>query len=340
MQNKLSVVILNWNGKHLLEEYLPSVVKYSLGYEVVVADNGSDDDSVEMIKKKFPTVRIIALDKNYGFTGGYNRALSQIDSDFFVLLNDDVLVTHNWIKPVLNLMLSDEKIAVCQPKLLSYTQKDMFEYAGAAGGYIDYLGYPFCAGRVFNHLEKDLNQYDQVREIFWASGAAMFVRSDVFRQLGGLDEDFFAHMEEIDFCWRAKNKGYKIMYCPDSEVFHLGAGTLKKTSSRKTFLNFRNNLLLLYKNLPENKVDKILKKRKYLDLLAAFVFLITSSKSEYKAVIKARKEFNKIKKQFDNKRDNKIKDYPSCVYTKSLVISSKIKHLNHFSRLKKFIKWS
>lgn len=338
MQNKLSVVILNWNGKHLLEEFLPSVVKYSLGYEVVVADNGSEDDSIQMLKAKFPTVRIIALDKNYGFTGGYNRALKQIDSEFFVLLNDDVQVTHNWIQPILKLMLSDEKIAVCQPKLLSYTQKDMFEYAGAAGGYIDYLGYPFCAGRVFNHLEKDLNQYNQAREIFWASGAAMFVRKDVFEALGGLDEDFFAHMEEIDFCWRAKNKGYKVMYCPESTVFHLGAGTLKKTSSRKTFLNFRNNLLLLYKNLPETEVNKILKKRKYLDLLAALVFLLTSSKSEYKAVIQARKEFNKIKGQFSIKRDNQVKDYPSCVYTKSLVISSKLKHLNHFPSLKKHIK--
>lgn len=337
MSAKVAVVILNWNGKSLLKQYLQSVVKYSLGCDIVVADNGSTDDSIEFLKNNYPMVKIIKLDKNYGFTGGYNRALAQLDNEYFVLLNDDVEVTKGWINPVIKLMDSDDKIAICQPKLLSYLNKDTFEYAGAAGGYIDYLGYPFCAGRVFEKLEKDFGQYNQVREIFWASGAAMFVKSKVFKLLGGLDEDFFAHMEEIDFCWRAKNLGYKVMYCPDSRVYHYGAGTLKKSSSKKTFLNFRNNLLLLYKNLPQKKLQKVLIKRKYLDLLAALFFRITSSNSECKAVFEARKEFQQIKKNFAAKQNKTVKTYPSGVYMRSLVISSKLKNKNNFSKLIKHI---
>lgn len=338
MNTTVAIVILNWNGRKLLQQYLPSVVKYSLGYDVYVADNGSEDDSVSFLKENFPTVKIIQLDKNYGFTGGYNRALSQISADYFVLLNDDVEVTKGWVNPIVKLMSQDDKIAVCQPKLLSYTDKTKFEYAGAAGGYIDYLGYPFCAGRIFEHLEQDKGQYNQPREIFWATGAAMFVKSNVFRELKGLDEDFFAHMEEIDFCWRAKNAGYKVMYCPDSTVYHYGGGTLNKISPRKTFLNFRNNLLLLYKNLPEKELSKVMRKRKYLDLLAALVFRLTSSKAECKAVLEARKEFEKIKDSFAKKRNPNVTKYPSQVYRRSLVLSSKIKHKNLFNQIKKYIK--
>ena len=337
IKKNVVVVILNWNGRELLREYLPSVVKYSLGYDVYVADNGSNDDSVAFIRDNFPTVKIICLDRNYGFTGGYNRALRQITADYYVLLNDDVEVTKGWINPVVQLMEQDSHIAVCQPKLLSKTDKSKFEYAGAAGGYIDYLGYPFCAGRIFEHIEKDKGQYNQPREIFWASGAAMFVKSDVFHELGGLDEDFFAHMEEIDFCWRAKNSGYKVMYCPQSKVYHYGGGTLNKISPRKTFLNFRNNLLLLYKNLPEKELSKVMRKRKYLDLLAALVFRLTSSKAEYKAVLDARKEFYKMKDSFFEKRNSDIRNYPSQVYRRSLVVSSKIFHKNLFKQIEKGI---
>lgn len=334
----VAIVILNWNGKSLLEKYLPSVIKYSCGYDVYVADNGSTDDSIELLNKEFPSVNIVTLDKNYGFTGGYNRALKQIEADYYVLLNDDVEVTHNWIQPIVELMNQNPNIAICQPKILSYVNKQKFEYAGAAGGYIDYLGYPFCAGRVFEYLEEDHGQYNEEREIFWATGAAMFVRSKVFRDLGGLDEDFFAHMEEIDFCWRAKNMGYKVMYCPKSVVYHYGGGTLTKVSPYKTFLNFRNNLLLLYKNLPKKELRKVMRKRKYLDLLAAIVFRITSSKSEYKAVINARKEFKKIKDNFTNKRNEQVTTYPSEVYRRSLVFSSKIWRKNLFGQLVKNIK--
>ncbi len=330
---KVAIVILNWNGKKLLEKYLPSVVKYSSDYDIYVADNGSTDDSIEFLQKYFPTVKIISLDKNYGFTGGYNRALFQIESDYFVLLNDDVQVTNDWISPIVNLMESDDKIAVCQPKLLSYADKQKFEYAGAAGGYIDYLGYPFCAGRIFEHLEKDEGQYNQTREVFWASGAAMFVKSVVFKQLGGLDERFFAHMEEIDFCWRVKNNGYKVMYCPDSKVYHYGGATLNKKQPKKTYLNFRNNLLLLYKNLPENQLQDVFRKRKYLDLLASFIFLLTSSKSESKAVLDAIRDFKQMKDSVKRQAEH-INDYPTQVYKKSLILSSKIFRKNRFSQLK------
>lgn len=335
----VAVVILNWNGCKLLAEFLPSVVKYSQNYTVVVADNGSDDNSVEFVKSNFPTVKLILLDKNYGFTGGYNRAIRQLSSyKYIVLLNDDVEVTENWVEPIIATMEEDDAIAVCQPKILSYCNKTQFEYAGAAGGFIDYLGYPFCAGRVFEHLEQDNNQFDKPREIFWATGAAMFVKNSVFQQLEGLDEDFFAHMEEIDFCWRAKNKGYKIMYCPQSKVYHLGGGTLNKVSSRKTYLNFRNNLLLLYKNLPQNKLHSVLFIRFFLDYLAAFSFLITSSKSEFQAVFRARKDFYRIKKNFKSKRQANIKDYPNGVLMQSLVFQSKILHKNHFNKLEDRIK--
>ena len=233
-----AVVILNWNGKKMLERFLPSVTACTTGdAEVIVADNGSTDDSLDFVRAHYPGMRIIELDKNYGFAGGYNRALEQVEADYFVLLNDDVEVTPG-----------------CQPKLLMYDQRDTFEYAGGAGGFIDKYGYPFCRGRMFTTLEKDHGQYDNPSDIFWASGAAMFVRADVWRQLGGLDNDFFAHMEEIDFCWRAKNAGYRVAFCPQSVVYHVGGGTLPKSNPRKTYLNFRNNMALLYKNLPHRRL--------------------------------------------------------------------------------------
>ncbi len=329
MQSDLAIVILSYNTCHLLNTYLPSVVNYSKGYRIVFVDNASKDESVSFVQKNYPQIEVIRLEENYGFTGGYNRALKQIKAKYYCLLNTDVQVTENWIEPIINLMESDEKIAVCQPKLLSYTQKNKFEYAGAAGGFIDYLGYPFCAGRIFDTTEEDKGQYNQVQEIFWASGAAFFVRGELYHYFGGLDENYFAHFEEIDLCWRLKNAGYKIFYNPFSTVYHLGGGTLNKTSPFKTYLNFRNNLLTLYKNLPQDKVDSILRKRRILDFIAALTFLLKRN-GEFASVMKAHKDFKKMKLQY---KKSTVKTYPTCVFGKSIVIQSKIKLKQRFSEL-------
>ncbi|NCC71603.1 glycosyltransferase family 2 protein, partial [bacterium] len=285
---RVAVVILNWNGKKFLEKFLPAVIKNSKDIaEVIVADNDSKDDSVEFLKKKFPEVRIIINKTNGGFSKGYNDALKQVDADIYILLNSDIEVTENWIRPIINLMQSDESIAACQPKIKSFYSKNEFEYAGAAGGFIDTLGYPFCRGRLFQSIEIDNGQYNDTCEIFWATGACMFVRAEVYHKFGGLDEDFFAHMEEIDFCWRVKNAGYKIMYCADSVIYHVGGGTLPKSSSRKTYLNFRNNLSLLFKNLPANKLHCVMLLRLILDFIAALKFLLNGDFKDAIAVTKA-----------------------------------------------------
>lgn len=326
MQSELAIVILNYNTCHLLNTYLPSVVKYSEGHRIVFVDNASKDDSVNFVKQVFPQIEVIQLEENFGFTGGYNRALKQIDAKYYCLLNTDVEVTQGWIEPIINLMQSDEKIAVCQPKLLSYTEKNKFEYAGAAGGFIDYLGYPFCVGRIFDKIEEDKGQYDQIREIFWASGAAFFIRSELYHAFGGLDENYFAHFEEIDLCWRLKNAGYKIYCNPNSTVYHLGGGTLNKTSPFKTYLNFRNSLLTLYKNLPQNKVDSILRKRRILDFVAALTFLFKRN-GEFSSVMKAYKDFKKMKSQY---KKSTVETYPTCVFQKSIVIQNKVKLKQRF----------
>jgi GT2 family glycosyltransferase len=329
MQSDLAIVILNYNTCHLLNTYLPSVVNYSNGHRIIFVDNASKDESVSFVKENYPQIELIQLDKNYGFTGGYNRALKQIEAKYYCLLNTDVQVTENWTQPIINLMESDETIAVCQPKLLSYIKKNKFEYAGAAGGYIDYLGYPFCAGRVFETIEEDKGQYDQIKEIFWASGAAFFIRSELYHAFGGLDENYFAHFEEIDLCWRLKNAGYKIFTNPLSKVYHLGGGTLNKTSPFKTYLNFRNSLLTLYKNLPQDKVNSILRKRKILDFIAALTFL-PKRNGEFSSVIKAYKDFKKMKSQY---KKSTSQTYPSCVYDKSIVIQNKLKSKHTFTQL-------
>ena len=326
MQSELAIVILNYNTCHLLNTYLPSVVKYSEGHRIVFVDNASKDDSVNFVRENYPQIEVIQLQENFGFTGGYNRALKQIDAKYYCLLNTDVEVTQGWIEPIINLMQSDEKIAVCQPKLLSYTEKNKFEYAGAAGGFIDYLGYPFCVGRIFDKIEEDKGQYDQIREIFWASGAAFFIRSELYHAFGGLDENYFAHFEEIDLCWRLKNAGYKIYCNPNSTVYHLGGGTLNKTSPFKTYLNFRNSLLTLYKNLPQNKVDSILRKRKILDFVAALTFLLKRN-GEFSSVMKAYKDFKKMKSQY---KKSTVETYPTCVFQKSIVIQNKVKLKQRF----------
>jgi len=290
---KIAVVILNWNGKTFLEKFLPNVVECSADVaEVIVADNASTDDSVDFLKQHFPTIRLIQNAENGGFSKGYNDALKQIDADYFVLLNSDIEVTKNWIQPVIDLMESDSKIAVCQPKIRSYHEREKFEYAGGAGGFIDKFGYPFCRGRIFDTTEIDTGQYDDVCEIFWATGAAMFVKASIYKEFGGLDEDFFAHMEEIDFCWRVKNAGYKVMYCPDSTVFHVGGGTLPKSSSRKTYLNFRNNLSLIYKNSSNRFFVFFM--RSMLDEVAALKFLLGGSFGDFAAVYKAYFHFFKM----------------------------------------------
>ncbi|MCO4294479.1 glycosyltransferase family 2 protein [Solitalea sp. MAHUQ-68] len=292
MQPKVAVVILNWNGKRFLEQFLPSVIQSTYNnLEIVVGDNASSDDSVQFVQSNYQQVTILENDQNYGYAGGYNKILNRVNADYFVLLNSDVEVTPNWLEPVIELMESDDLIAVAQPKLKDHKRKAYFEYAGAAGGYLDIFGYPFCRGRIFDSIETDNGQYETVEEIFWASGAAMFIKKSYFDLAGGLDADLFAHMEEIDLCWRLKNLGYKVVYCPSSEVYHVGGGTLQAESPFKTYLNFRNNLAILCKNLPSNKVFGVLFIRFWLDLLAWFKFISDGKFKNAFSINKAHTQF-------------------------------------------------
>ncbi len=336
---KTAIVILNWNGKELLKTFLPSVVRYSSTPEVdiYVADNNSDDDSIEFVKKEFPEIKIIELEKNFGFAGGYNKALKQIEAKYFILLNSDVEVSENWLVPLINLMDNESSIAACMPKMLSYNKKDEFEYAGAAGGFIDKYGFIFCRGRIFNVNEKDKNQYNKKTQIFWATGACLMIRSDVYFDVGGLDERFFAHMEEIDLCWRIKNRGKNIFYCPDSQVYHLGGGTLSKTNPRKTYLNFRNNLFMLYKNLPKNSLFKIFLIRFILDGIAGINFLFHLEFNNFFSVIKAHFSFYFNVSKFKAKRRKNLKyninySHPE-MYHKSIVKMFFLKKTRKFSEL-------
>ncbi|MGN6802500.1 MAG: glycosyltransferase family 2 protein [Ginsengibacter sp.] len=291
----VAVVILNWNGKHFLEKFLPSVLESDYeNLSIIVADNASTDDSVSFLQNNFPSVKIINNESNEGFAKGYNSALKKVTADYFVLLNSDVEVTKNWIKHVINLMESDHSIAACQPKILSYNQKEKFEYAGACGGWIDKYGYPFCRGRIFDFCETDNGQYDSIKKIFWASGAALFVRSNVFKQLNGFDESLFAHQEEIDLCWRMQRAGYQIFAVPSSVVYHLGGGTLPAGNERKTFLNFRNNLLILSKNLPSAQKRTKIPYRIFLDNIAALQALAKGDVKTFKAIERAHFAFYKI----------------------------------------------
>ena len=330
---RTAVVILNWNGRHMLERFLPSVVANSGEAEIVVADNGSTDDSIAFMQEHYPALRLIRLDRNYGFAGGYNRAMEQIDAEYFVLLNDDVEVTPGWVDRVVAQMDAAPEVAIAQPKLLMYDRRDLFEYAGGAGGYVDKLGYPFCRGRLFGTLEADQGQYDDQREIFWASGAAMFVRASVWRALGGLDADFFAHMEEIDFCWRAKISGHKVLYVPEATVYHVGGGTLPKSSPFKTQLNFRNNLAMLYKNLPPQRQRRVLCVRWLLDWVAALSFLLKGNGGEFAAVFKAHREFRRWLPALRAKRAAINPHEVSCVYRRSLLIDYHLRGRKHFAQL-------
>lgn len=306
--NKVSVVILNWNGEKMLRDFLPSVIEYSLceGVEVCVADNASTDDSVDLLRAEFPMVRLILLERNFGFAEGYNRAFQQVDAEYVVLLNSDVEVTPHWLEPLISYMDMYPNVAACQPKLLNQKSKTFFEYAGAAGGYLDKYGYPFCRGRIFDVVEEDKGQYEMVEPVFWVSGAAMFIRLKDYWEVGGLDKDFFAHMEEIDLCWRLKSRGRELMYIPKSKVFHVGGATLNKDNPRKTFLNFRNNLLMLYKNLPEAELKQVLYIRGILDRLAALVFFLKGERGNAKAVFQARKEFKKLRTTYASLRKENL----------------------------------
>lgn len=291
---KVSIVILNWNGKNYLEKFLPSVLKTTYSnYDVIVADNGSSDDSISFIEKNYSDIRVIAFPVNHGFAKGYNQALKFTDSKYYVLLNSDVEVVPGWLEPMVGLLESDNTIAACQPKILSYNNKTHFEYAGAAGGWLDEYGYPFAKGRVFDVTEEDKGQYDQQEPIFWASGASLFIRSHVFHRVNGFDEYFFAHQEEIDLCWRIQLAGYKIYSCPSSVVYHVGGGTLPRGNSLKTYLNFRNNRIMLSKNLPLSKKLWVMPVRNFLDAVSAWKGLLTGDGGYFIAIVRAQMAFIK-----------------------------------------------
>ncbi|MBR5990136.1 MAG: glycosyltransferase family 2 protein [Prevotella sp.] len=297
---KLAIVILNWNGEKMLKEYLPTVLRYSCDEaKVYVADNASTDGSLEMLRKDFPTCSLIELDRNWGFAEGYNKALAQVDAEYFLLLNSDIEVTPHWLTPLIEYMDAHTDTAICQPKLLSVFEKNRFEYAGACGGYLDKYGYPFCRGRVFQTVEEDKGQFNDPVEVLWATGAALMIRSKDYWEVGGLDGRFFAHSEEIDLCWRLRIRGRKVVCLPDSHVYHVGGGTLPKANPMKTFLNFRNNLTMLYKCLPDDELRGVMRWRWFLDYLAAWEMLILQwNIGDFKAVYRARRAFRQWRKEF------------------------------------------
>ena len=329
---KIAVVILNWNGRKLLEQFLPSIVKYSENATIYVADNASTDDSISFVKNNFESVKIIENTANFGFAKGYNEALKNIETDVFALVNSDIEVTENWLQPIVNAFANEPKTAIIQPKILDFKNKEYFEYAGAAGGFIDKYGFPFCRGRLFETLEKDNNQYNDNCEIFWASGACLFIRANVFRELSGFDEDFFAHQEEIDLCWRAKNAGHIIKYISESIIYHVGGATLQASNPRKTFLNFRNSLLMLTKNLPKSNLFLNLFIRMIFDGIASIKFLFDGKFSHFIAVLKAHYAFYSLFLQFYKKREkNQINSYYKI---KSIVFTYYLMNGKVFEKLK------
>lgn len=305
-QARVAVVILNWNGANMLRQFLSSVLKETPEAEIIVADNASTDDSIALLEKEFPSVRRILLDRNYGFAEGYNQALRQVEAEYYLLLNNDVRVTPDWLKTMLAYLDSHPEVVACQPKLRCEWAPEMFEYAGASGGYIDRFGYPYCRGRLLGAVERDEGQYDDIVPVSWATGAALMIRSDVYWQVGGLDGRFFAHQEEIDLCWRIRSRGYGIVCIPQSVVYHLGGGTLSKESPRKTYLNFRNNLLLLYKNMPEETLHSVMRWRFWLDALASFHLLLKGQFQAFLAVWKGRRDFHRMKSDFRNDRESNL----------------------------------
>ena len=337
MEKKVAVVILNWNGAAMMRRFLPSVIGNSPEAEVIVADNGSTDGSLEMLEKDFPAVRTVPFEINYGFAEGYNKALAVIEQPYAVLLNSDVEVPHDWLAPLITFMDGHKDVAACQPKLLKESDREFYEYAGAAGGFIDVLGYPFCRGRIMQHVEKDKGQYDEPAPVFWATGAALFVRTNVYNMVGGLDSRFFAHSEEIDFCWRLRNRGWGIWCIPQSVVYHVGGGTLNKENPRKTFLNFRNNLLMLYKNLPPKDFWWVLLLRYFLDYLAMLQMFFSGHRQDALAVVRARFEYKHICHEFDDKRKANLaattNPYPAEVFRGSLLWNYYVRGRKTFKEL-------
>lgn len=325
---KVAIVILNWNGAKMLSTYLPSVINYSRDEaEIFVADNASTDDSMSWLSKHYPMVKQIALDRNWGFAEGYNKALGHIDAEYYILLNSDIEVTHHWLTPLIEFMDAHPQVAACQPKLLSVFDHDQFEYAGACGGFIDRYGYPFCRGRIFQTVENDDGQYDDSCKIAWATGACLMIRSHDYWEAGGLDGRFFAHSEEIDLCWRLRSRGRDIYCVPDSQVYHVGGGTLPKNNPMKTFLNFRNNLTMLYKNLNDKDLKHVMRVRWWLDYLAALQMLLLGHHwGDFCAVFKARKAFKRWRNEFEFDRQK--------IQNSRLVQDEKI--LNSYSILWKY----
>ena len=331
---KVAVVILNWNGKTLLQKFLPSVLDHSSGADIYVVDNASTDGSVAFVKETYPNIGVVINQSNGGFAKGYNDGLANIEADIFCLLNSDVEVTPNWIEPVLDVFRSTPDTAIAQPKILDLKRKDHFEYAGAAGGFIDQLGYPFCRGRIFQALEKDQGQYDDIKEVFWATGACMFIKSSVFRSLKGFDEDYFAHQEEIDLCWRAKNAGHKVLYVGKSHVYHLGGSTLNNMNPKKTFLNFRNSLYSITKNLPPRKAFLIIIARLLLDGVAALRFIFQLKGKHCLAILRAHLSFYTNFRKMYRKREkaNFVLKYYT---TRSIVWSHFVHQIRNFNILVK-----
>ena len=336
---KVAIVILNWNGQKMLAKYLPNVIEYSRqDAEIWVADNSSSDGSMHLLETQFPQVKTIVLEQNFGFAEGYNRALKQIDAAYYVLLNSDVEVSHHWLTPLIEFMDSHQQVAACQPKLLAEYDKDCFEYAGACGGFLDKYGYPFCRGRIFDMVERDNGQYDYQQEILWATGACMMIRSKDYWTAGGLDGRFFAHNEEIDLCWRLRLMGRKIYCIPESEVYHVGGGTLPKSNPMKTYLNFRNNLTMLYKNLSDSEINHVMRVRRFLDYLAAFETLVLKRNwGDFKAIFKARRAFKVWKHEFDEDRRkiqaSRVKEEIPQVYNLSIIWQYYAKGKKLFSQL-------
>ncbi|MEN8799594.1 MAG: glycosyltransferase [Flavobacteriaceae bacterium] len=331
---KIAVVILNWNGEALLEEYLPFVISYSKNADIYVVDNASSDGSVELLKNKFPEVRIIENSTNGGFAKGYNDALKHVEADIFCLLNSDVEVTPDWLDPIVPHFAEHKDVAVIQPKILDLRKRDHFEYAGAAGGFIDMLGYPFCRGRIFQAVEKDQGQYDDVIEVFWATGACMFIRKTVFDELNGFDEDYFAHQEEVDLCWRAQNHGWKIHYLGHSHVYHLGGSTLSNMNPKKTYLNFRNSLFSITKNLPRRRAFPIILARLVLDAIASFRFICQFKFNHCLAVLRAHLSYYRHMRKMYRKREknNFLTKYYA---TKSIVWSHYVDQVSIYDKLVK-----
>ncbi|MDR2953494.1 MAG: glycosyltransferase family 2 protein [Prevotella sp.] len=335
---KAAIVILNWNGQELLKKFLPSVIQYSSypDVDIVVADNDSSDDSLNFLQLNYPQIRLIALPDNYGFAEGYNLALKEVSAEYFILLNSDVEVTENWLS-VIDYLDNNQDLVAAQPKILSQRDKTHFEYAGAAGGFIDKYGYPFCRGRIFQSVEEDQGQYDDPIDVLWATGACLFIRSKDFLDAGGFDGSFFAHMEEIDLCWRLNSRGKRIVCLPSSKVYHVGAATLKTESPRKTYLNFRNNLLMLYKNLPQASLKRIMIIRLILDYIAAMQFTLTGKFSNAKEVIRAHKDFYNNRKGYRNSRKENLNKMTNpqleTIYNKSILAAYYFKGIRVFSRL-------